>query len=83
MMPGVGLWLTEDIAGVLRGLGHTAASMPAGTFQAGYVAALEAVALAVGAVDAQEDRRRVVVSTVFDDLTHESVPFAAFARMEK
>lgn len=59
-MTGTGLWLTDDIRGILRGLVHIAVSMPAGLYQAGYVSALEAVALALGAVEPRDEPQRLI-----------------------
>ena len=59
-MTGTGLWLTDDIRGVLRGLVHTGVSMPAGPYRAGYVSALEAVALALGAVEPRDEPQRLI-----------------------
>lgn len=53
-MTGTGLWLTDDIRGILRGLVHTAVSMPAGLYQAGYVA------LALGAVEPRDEPQRLI-----------------------
>lgn len=49
-----GMWLTGELAGVLRGLTATMAAFPQGEYRRGYLAALAAVALATGAVDAEE-----------------------------
>lgn len=78
------LWSTPYIAGILASLVHTAAQMPESTYKNGYLSALEAVGLALGTVEPREDLRRAgAVPTVFDDLTHEAVPypFAAFATL--
>lgn len=77
------LWNTPEIAGILRGMAHTAGQMPDSTYKAWYMSALEAVALALGTVEPREEPRRVEPPTVFEDLTHEAVPFpfAAFARL--
>ncbi len=85
-MTSTGLWLTADVVGVLRGLAVGAAAMPPSEFRDGYATALMAVGVALGA-PLERDRARapepVSTSRVFDDLSHESVPFpfAAFARM--
>jgi hypothetical protein len=82
-MTSTGLWLTADVVGVLRGLAVGAAAMPPSEFRDGYATAL----MALGAPLERDDRARapepVSTSRVFDDLSHESVPFpfAAFARM--
>ncbi len=82
-MTTTGLWLTADVVGVLRGLAVGAAAMPPSEFRDGYATAL----MALGAPLERDDRARapepVSTSRVFDDLSHESVPFpfAAFARM--
>jgi len=44
-----GLWLTSDIAGILAGLALSAESSPASEHRAGFLAALRAVAVSVGA----------------------------------
>lgn len=49
-----GMWLTGEIAGLLRGLTAAVAALPACEYRHGYLAALAAVALATGAVDAEE-----------------------------
>ena len=59
-MTGTGLWLTDDIRGILRGLVHTAVSMPAGEYQEGYASALEAIALALGAVEPRDEPQRLI-----------------------
>lgn len=45
------LWLTGDLAGILRGLALAVESTPAGEYRAGYFAALRAVAVSIGAID--------------------------------
>jgi len=49
-----GMWLIGELAGVLRGLTATVAAFPPGEYRRGYLAAIAAVALATGAVEAEE-----------------------------
>ena len=53
-MTTTGLWLTGDLAGILRGLALATEAMPAGEYRAGYFAALRAVAVSIGAIDQGE-----------------------------
>lgn len=51
--PSTEIWLVGDLANVLRDLVATTAVMPPGEYRNGYLAAMAAVALATGAVDAE------------------------------
>lgn len=42
------MWLTDDLAGILRGLVLSADAIPAGEYRAGWLAALRTVAVSVG-----------------------------------
>lgn len=42
------MWLTDDLGGILRGLALSADAMPASEYRAGWLAALQAVAVSVG-----------------------------------
>lgn len=54
--PSTDIWLSGDLRNVLRGLAVSTTAMPASEFRGGYLAALQAVAVALGVVDDDDSR---------------------------